>query len=527
MSSCRIAIAIVCAVGGAGVAAQSAKAQVRRYAVVIGNNVGAPDEATLQYAQDDANKVATVLQELGGFAPQNTTVVGGRDAKQVRSALIETNERVRLQARNGVQSILVVYYSGHADARALHLGSSSLDIAQLEQLVVGSAATFRILILDSCRSGALTRVKGGVQAPPVHISVANRLAGEGVVFLTASSANEDAQESNELKGSFFTHYLVSGMVGAADDNGDGRVTLQEAYAFAYDATLRASSRTLGGMQHPTFRYQLRGQGDLALTSPVDYSAERATVAFPRGRTYLVMARDRHGAVVAEVNAFDQQRTISLRPGRYFVRGRATRYLLEGTLDAQAGHRQQVDDAQLHRIEYARLVRKGGAALRAVHGPQLGYRVRSALGDESACHGPTAGYGVDLHDLSLSARVEFCRSAREGVNLREGLLEAGVTVQASRVWDFPFVSVGVGVSLGGAMVRQSFDTAGQAPDRILAAPNLAAHLGALIDLRAGFYAGADVAARTYFFRQQQANGTARGATTANFTVGTNLTIGKRW
>jgi uncharacterized caspase-like protein len=77
--------------------------------------------------------------------------------------------------------------------------------------------------------------------------------------LTASSANEDAQESDEIKGSFFTHALVSGLMGAADRDKNGVVVLEEAYRHAYDATVRASSRTFAGMQHPTFHYDSAGR----------------------------------------------------------------------------------------------------------------------------------------------------------------------------------------------------------------------------------------------------------------------------
>src|SRR5204863_443943 len=140
------------------------------------------------------------------------------------------------------------------------LGTTSLELRELEQLVRGSAASFRLLILDACRSGALTRVKGGTPIPPFEIQLGERVAGEGAVFLTSSSASEDSQESDEIKGSFFTHALVSGLLGAADANSDGRVTLDETYRYAYDATLRASSRSLAGVQHPTFEYDVRGMG---------------------------------------------------------------------------------------------------------------------------------------------------------------------------------------------------------------------------------------------------------------------------
>ncbi len=187
--------------------------------------------------------------------------------------------------------MLLVYYSGHADAGALHLGGSRLELAELEQLVRGSAAAFRLLVLDSCRSGALTRVKGGTPIPPFDIQLNERVTGEGAVFLTSSSASEDSQESDELKGSFFTHALLSGLLGAADENGDGKVTLDEAYRHAYEATLRASSRTLAGTQHPTFQYDLRGTGDLVLAS-LDARSPHAGLARAARRQDLARASRR-------------------------------------------------------------------------------------------------------------------------------------------------------------------------------------------------------------------------------------------
>src|SRR5262249_21875771 len=239
----------------------AAAAQVERFAVVVGNDAGQPPDAALAYAETDAARMASVLQEVGGVRPENLVLLRGQDAATARRTLIAVNDRVRASAG---QTVLIVYYSGHADAGALHLGATSLELPELEQLVRGSAASFRLLILDACRSGALTRVKGGTAIPPFDIRLGERVAGEAAVFLTSSSASEDSQESDAIKGSFFTHALVSGLLGAADENGDGKVTLDEAYRYAYESTLRASSRSLAGVQHPTFEYEVRGQGDVVL-----------------------------------------------------------------------------------------------------------------------------------------------------------------------------------------------------------------------------------------------------------------------
>src|SRR6185295_6802002 len=97
----------------------------------------------------------------------------------------------------------------------------------------------------------------------------------------------------------------------------------------YDNTLRATSRTLAGTQHPSFHYELAGQGEVVLTTLAQ--GERAMIGFPAGKSYLVFRGGPDGAVVAEVGAHDRVRRLSVKPGRYFVRGRGPDFLLEGML----------------------------------------------------------------------------------------------------------------------------------------------------------------------------------------------------
>jgi hypothetical protein len=202
--------------------ARPAHAEIERYAVIVGHDTGAADEQKLRYAESDAVRVAELLGEVGGVRDENQIVLRGKTADQVRRALIATNERIRVAQR---PAMLVVYYSGHGDADALHLGDTRFELRELEALVRGSPATVRVLVIDSCRSGAVTRVKGGTPKAPLQLSAATDGPGEGVIVLTASTAGEDAQESEQLAGSFFTHFLLSALRGAADDNRDNLVSV--------------------------------------------------------------------------------------------------------------------------------------------------------------------------------------------------------------------------------------------------------------------------------------------------------------
>jgi len=476
-------------------APRAAGADVERYAVVIGNNAGDSDEQRLRYAEDDARRVYEVLRELGGFRPENMLLLRSEDAESVRRSLISINDRIRTRIASGASSELLVYYSGHSDQNALHLGRTAIELEQLEQLVRGSAATLRVLILDSCRSGALTRIKGGTIQPGFEIALDQRIPSDGVVFWTASSASESAQESDAVRGSFFTHYLVSGLLGAADRDGNGSVTLGEAYQYAYENTLRATSRTLSGTQHPTFHYELGGRGDVVMTVPGRIDDQRAQISFPDGKSYLVIQGSEDGAVVAEVGAHDRTRRLSIKPGRYFVRGRGPDFLLEGTLVLAPAEHHQLREQELERLDYARLVRKGRDELRLASGVQAGYAVRTSLWSAGGlCGGPFVGYAIDLRFVTVAPRIGVCRGGFADAP-RATSDELDAELRVAHTWDLGRVGVSLGGSVGGAYLRDDAgDGTGSTGHGL---PHAGVLAGATVDLTGGFYSGVELDAMAYF------------------------------
>jgi hypothetical protein len=503
------------------------QAAVVRYAVIVGHNDGDADEVRLRYAQSDATKVFQVLHDLGGFRPENMVLLLGEDADTTQRVIIDVNDRVRTAKENGDDAVLFVYFSGHADSDALHMGGEQLETSRVRGLVRGSAADMRILMIDACRSGSLTRVKGGRQAESFAIELDERLSGEGLVYLTSSAANEDAQESDELKGSFFTHYFVSALAGAGDRDGNGEVSLEEAYAYAYESTLRATSRTLAGTQHPTFRYDLKGRGGFVLTRVGVLQPGRALLRFPRGRTYLVFAGDEGGPVVAEVGVRDARREINLEAGRYFVRGRARDHLLEGKVRLREGELHTLADEELRRLEYARLARKGGHERRFAHGPQLGYQLRTPLWRRAdLCHGVRAGYAVEHRWLSVVPRVGWCRSGFDNERIEATADELDVDVTLAHVFDVPVVSIGLGVVGGLTWLRQAFRTAGTAPPRNTIGGHVDVVLTLQWDLPRGFYLETDLAGQVHLFPQSR-DGQVRTEMAAVVTARPFFGLGKRF
>ncbi|MBA3500149.1 MAG: caspase family protein, partial [Deltaproteobacteria bacterium] len=324
----------------------------------------------------------------------------------------------------------------------------------------------RLLVVDACRSGALTRVKGGTTVPAFPIQLGDTLAADGVVFWTASAASEQAQESDAIKGSFFTLFLVSGLAGPADEDGDGDVTTTEAYDYARAATLRASSRTLAGTQHPTFRDELAGRDAVVLTRPGTLGPARAQLRTPDGRDVLVLAGNADGPVIAEVGVHDRMRRVNVRAGRYFIRQRLQTHLLEGAVTVAAGEDLRIEDKGLARVEYVRVASKGLERVRR-DSIEAGLLARTPIVDGGDfCLGVVAGYAIDLGWVTVTPRLAACRERSENAFLATATDELTADARVSHVWVLGRISLTAQVQLGAAMLHQRFATEGNAPSRTI-------------------------------------------------------------
>lgn len=287
---------------------------LRRFALVAGANNGGSSRVTLRYANSDARAVSRVFTQLGGVAEQDLFVVEDPSVKELGTAFDRLASRVGGAHSSESRTEVVFYYSGHSDEEGLLLKGERLSYEQLRARLNGIAAEVRIAVLDSCASGALNRSKGGVPRPSFLLDQSSQLIGHA--FLTSASADEAAQESDRLKASIFTHFLVSGLRGAADANRDGRVTLGETYQYAFSETLARTTSTRAGPQRPGYDIQLVGTGDLVLTDVRSATSRLVLEPSVGGRVYVLGAQG--GLVVEVAKALGKPIELGLEPGEYRV-----------------------------------------------------------------------------------------------------------------------------------------------------------------------------------------------------------------
>ena len=272
-------------------------------AVVVGNKEYADARVSaVSYAHNDADAFYEFVVGTLGFSPDN--VVDLRDATKVdmESAFgAGGNARGQLwrwaEADGG--SDIVVFYSGHGvpgvdDGRGYLLPvDANLDMAAVNGYPIdvlyenlGKIPSKSVTVyLDACFSGGSG--DGGVlvqNASPV--SMAADVSGvEGMTVLTAASGEQLASWDTEARHGLFTEHLLDGLYGAADTDGDGRVTAREAKRHLDRTMTRAARRAYGREQDAVL------QGDesvvLSFSSPGGWKSR--TLLGPRPAAFTVLA----------------------------------------------------------------------------------------------------------------------------------------------------------------------------------------------------------------------------------------------
>ncbi|MCO4743669.1 MAG: caspase family protein [Proteobacteria bacterium] len=412
----------------------------RRRAVLVGANDGGTALQQLQYAEIDAERVAEVLENLGGFAPEDILLISSPSADELSATLGDL-------ALQGSQDLFVFYYSGHADTRGLQLGEEIYGYERLKADMRGIEADVRLGVLDACRSGAVTTVKGATVEAPFLIEDGTEARGEA--WIAASAAFEDAQESPLLGGSFFTYYLLSGLRGAAD-SGDGWVSLSEAYKYAYDRTVARTAGTLGGTQHPAYNFQMEGNGELQLT---EVRRATARLQFPAAHagTVTVLRLPERTPIAEIAMSSGRASELAIPPGRYLLRKRADQELQEVRITLTEGGVVMVDrwgDAQ---VEVASV--KGGEEdgrrylkiplnFDPSNFPKINPWKSAALAGGASALLPGAG---QVYDKRLGDGVLFFTAAAVLNGAGWGLAEKTRGGLASRIWPGPNVFTWLGTA----------------------------------------------------------------------------------
>lgn len=345
--------------------------------VVLANDYGYGADVPLRYAEADAARFVEALSELGRVDRVHAAI--GGDSESAQAALAEAQKDLRDGRALGEKTLLIFYYSGHADGDYLRAGDSRMTWAQVRHLVDGAGADLTLSIIDACDSGSAIAQKGGSYAPPFAEIEVERLS-RGSMWISSSRSDEASYESDELGGSFFSHFLVSGLRGAADVDEDGRITLNEAYQFTFDRTVGETSLKLKKTQHPTYRSDLAGEGEIILSEPRRSST---MIVLPRetsGRWYLARRFGARRTVLEVPKSPGQLVRMSVPAGAYVVYRKEADHILLTEISVPENQEVVVDPKKLEAHAYVEVLAKGGGIDLSQHIARLSLQIASPVID---------------------------------------------------------------------------------------------------------------------------------------------------
>jgi hypothetical protein len=239
-----------------------------KFALIIGNTEYTdPGLAQLTAPGKDAEDFGRVLLSPEICAFDNVHVLLNEPSFVVSEAI----DAFFYQKKPG--DLLVVYFSGHGvrdeygvlylavkNTNRTRLRATAIRSDYIREAMDQSRSKRQVVILDCCNSGAFPQ--GTKAEVGGAMGLVSALQGYGRFVLTASDATQFAWEGNrvigETQNSLFTHFLVKGLEGEADRDGDGRITVDELYDYSYEEIARLTPK-----QTPTKSIS-RQEGEIVL-----------------------------------------------------------------------------------------------------------------------------------------------------------------------------------------------------------------------------------------------------------------------
>lgn len=200
----------------------------------------------LRYTDDDAYRMFAFLKspEGGALSDDQIRILIDEDATKENI----TNTMNEVFSKAGPSDLVMLYFSGHG------LKGSFLPIdfdgynnkiyhEEINEILENSPAKYKLCIADACHSGSLFAMKGAVENALNNYYKTLAQAESGTALIMSSKSDETSLESSGLRQGVFSHFLIRGLKGEADVDGNQVVSVQELYNF-----IGENVRTYTGMR---------------------------------------------------------------------------------------------------------------------------------------------------------------------------------------------------------------------------------------------------------------------------------------
>lgn len=141
-------------------------------------------------------------------------------------------------AKAGPDDFLVFYFSGHGNDGLFcphDLYDAELRHSEIKELFRSAEGRYRLIIADACYSGSIADY-----SPPATVSHAE-LMDSRIAVIMSSRTDQTSIESSSLQNGVFTHALINGLQGNADENADRYITAGELFHYTKQRVMHATN----------------------------------------------------------------------------------------------------------------------------------------------------------------------------------------------------------------------------------------------------------------------------------------------
>jgi uncharacterized caspase-like protein len=253
------------------------------WAVVIG--VGDYDNKSvprLRFADADADAMYRLLTTRAGYERENVLLLTDKAPEKPTLQNIRLALGDFLPRKTSRNDMVLIYFAGYgapdadttrkeADGVAKYLilrnvqpeslRKTAFAMDEIPAMLARVPAEHIVLLLDASYGGSpggRTFAPSNAQSRTLSDQFLERIAtSRGRLVITASGPNEVALEPADLGHGIFTYYLLEGLSGKADRNGDGVVTVSELFPYLEEQVERRA-RAAGGRQRPLMKGDIEG-----------------------------------------------------------------------------------------------------------------------------------------------------------------------------------------------------------------------------------------------------------------------------
>lgn len=209
--------------------------EVKIWAVIVGA-ARYKHMPVLRYTDDDAYQIYAFMKSPEGGALPDNQVRLLIDEDATRSNIINAMRNIFLRADEN--DVVMFYFSGHGlKGSFLPIDydgfNNMLQHTEIKDILKASKAKHKLVLADACHSGSILASRTPINIALKRYYEAFETSNGGTALLMSSKGEEYSLEDGGLRSGIFSHFLVRGLKGEADANGNKIISVQELFEYVH------------------------------------------------------------------------------------------------------------------------------------------------------------------------------------------------------------------------------------------------------------------------------------------------------